>query len=269
MVSKTTQVATMALCAALYAVAKAITAFVPTPWGVGQFAPGVVVPAFFAVVSGPYVAALGAGIGVFVGDLYLTTFGLTNPLLSLIAGVPGNLVGFFLLGKLMEKWRSWNAFIWASLIAIFAGNLVAATGVVGYLSLFLPETWGVLPWEVQVATTLGFTLFWMATMLPFVIPIVPLLVRAATSVAGRTSAVAGIQSWQPSRPSQLVPASVAVAVLFGVAFFIVMFTSFGDLMFSQIVRPEHIGLVKTLTLVTAITMLVFGPLIPVLASHGS
>jgi hypothetical protein len=42
-----------ALCAALYAVGAYATAYIPSPWGFGQFRPAVVIPAFFAVVFGP------------------------------------------------------------------------------------------------------------------------------------------------------------------------------------------------------------------------
>jgi uncharacterized membrane protein len=83
----------VSLSAALYAVAISVTAPIPTPWGVGHFRPGVVVPAVFAVVAGPYVAGIGAALGTFVGSVVLSSVGLSNPLLSLVAGFPGNFAG--------------------------------------------------------------------------------------------------------------------------------------------------------------------------------
>ncbi|HDM88801.1 MAG TPA: hypothetical protein ENG65_02265, partial [Candidatus Bathyarchaeota archaeon] len=44
--------------AALYAVAIAVTSPIPTPWGVGHFRPGVVIPAFFSVVFGPFIGGV-------------------------------------------------------------------------------------------------------------------------------------------------------------------------------------------------------------------
>ena len=46
------KVTLIAMTAATYAVAKGITAFVPTPFGVGQFLLFIFVPAFFALVAG-------------------------------------------------------------------------------------------------------------------------------------------------------------------------------------------------------------------------
>lgn len=261
--TRTQMVTSSAICAALYAVAKVLTAFVPTPWGVGQFAPGVVVPAFFAVVSGPWVAAVGGGIGVFVGDLYLATFGLTNPFLSLIAGVPANFVGFLLLGWLLARYRSWRAFTWASLLALLIGNLIAATVVVYYIVVFMGAAW---PTDVQVATTLGFTLFWITTMFPFVIPVVPALVRATAATFRGGLSLAGARSWPSPRPATLLTDSVAIALLFGIVFVGLMFTPFGDLMFSRIQVPLDAFWIKILTLVAGISALAFGPLVGVIAS---
>src|SRR3990170_8513552 len=92
-VSNAFKLSLISISAALYAVAIALTAFIPTPWGVGSFRPGVLIPAFFALIYGPIVGGVGAAIGCFIGDLVQSTFGLTNPLLSLVAGVPGNFVG--------------------------------------------------------------------------------------------------------------------------------------------------------------------------------
>ena len=88
-------VTSTAPCAALYAVCSFATAYIQSPWGMGQFRPAVIVPAFFAVVFGPWVGGVGAAVGTLIcdsikhGTLYMG---------SLIAAVPGNFVGFYLLG---------------------------------------------------------------------------------------------------------------------------------------------------------------------------
>jgi len=48
-----------AVSAALYAVGSLTTAYIPSPWGMGQFRPAVVIPSFFAVVFGPWAGGLG------------------------------------------------------------------------------------------------------------------------------------------------------------------------------------------------------------------
>ena len=66
------KVALIAITAALYAVAKGLTAFIPTPFGVGQFLLFIFVPAFFAITGDTLSAAIGAGIGTFLGDTIKT-----------------------------------------------------------------------------------------------------------------------------------------------------------------------------------------------------
>lgn len=255
------EITAAALCAALYAVAKAATAFIPTPWGIGQFAPGVVVPAFFTIVFGPLVGALGAGIGVFVGDLYLSTFGLTNPFLSLIAGVPANFVGFYLLGWLMYKWGSWRLFLWASLSGLVVGNLIAASIVVFYISTLLGALW---PLDVQLATTIGLTLFWITTMLPFVLAIVPALVKAASKSRLSSLTSGSWLKWRGVSSSTVLSDSLVVAAIFSVLTFILVLTPLGDLLFATVKLPLNTFLIKSLTAVTAITTLIFGPLVTLL-----
>ena len=263
-------IAPTAICAALYVVAIIVTAPIPTPWGVGQFRPGVVIPAFFAVISGPYVAAIGAAIGTFVGDFYLTSLGLTNPLLSLIAGVPGNFVGFIILGWLVKRYRSWIGFIWSSFIGIAVGNLVAASGVVAYFTTLVGgNLWAEWPLDVKMATIFGLTLFWMATMLPFVIPIVPALVRGVSAFRGRLGRSIDLPIWGDTNFFKLILSSLFIAVILGFIFIGVMFTPIGEIMFSRIVSPEIAFWVKILTLIASISVLVFGPLIPLIAGSDA
>src|ERR1700758_5061278 len=92
-------VAAAASCAALFAIVNILTSPIHTPWGVGEFRPGVVIPAFYALIFGPIPAALGAGIGSFIGDMVsLVATGASNPLLAVVAGGIGNFLGFLVLG---------------------------------------------------------------------------------------------------------------------------------------------------------------------------
>jgi len=250
----------IALCAAGYAVAIAATSPIPTPWGVGHFRPGVVVPAVFAVIFGPFIAGVGAGIGTFIGDLVLTGAGLTNPLLSLVAGVPGNFVGFYVLGWITSRYRSWRSFVWGSFVALFVGNLVAATGVVSYLSFFIPE-WAAWPTGVKLATIMGFTFFWLTTMLPFVVPVVPVLVKALEPVSKRVSPAVRAPDLAWGKPSSLIWSSIPVAGVLVLLYSLVMFTPLGDEMFAKAVQAEYILWVKSLLAVAAAVMLAFGVLV--------
>jgi len=133
------EVALIISCAALYALAITATAPIPTPWGVRHFRPGIVVPALFAVISTPRIAGLGAAIGTFVGSFILSLFGLSNLILSLISGVPGNFIGFYMLGYLLSRYRSWGSFIVSSFTSLFIGNFIAASGVMAYFSFIMPS----------------------------------------------------------------------------------------------------------------------------------
>ena len=93
--SRAKLVASAAICAALYAIVNAATSFITTPFGLGEFRPGVVIPAFFAITAGPLPAALGAGIGSFIGDMVsLVPAGRSTFLWALLAGGTGNFLGF-------------------------------------------------------------------------------------------------------------------------------------------------------------------------------
>jgi hypothetical protein len=94
------QVATASLNAALYAALGALwTLFPITVFGV-RFWPQVFVPGAFAVLFGPWVGGVGAAVGIFIADV---VYGHHDALLSLLVGVPSNLVAFALLGYLTHK----------------------------------------------------------------------------------------------------------------------------------------------------------------------
>jgi len=86
-----------AVNAAVYAAIGALwTVFPLLLFGV-RFWPQVFAPAVFSVLFGPWVGGVGAAIGIFIADVI---YGHHDALLSLLVGVPSNLVCFFLVGWL-------------------------------------------------------------------------------------------------------------------------------------------------------------------------
>lgn len=172
------QVAAMAMCAGLYAIGSYLTAFIPSPWGIGQFRPAVVVPALFAVVFGPWTGGIGAAIGTFIADS--ARHGYLYPG-SYLAAVWGNLIGFFLFGWLLRNRFSWSRFVATSNITLTFANAVTA-----FLYVFIfkvlyasDQTYVVMPVDVQIFLSIGLTIWWFVTMLPFVLLFTPFLIRAA------------------------------------------------------------------------------------------
>jgi len=80
-----------------------------------RFWPVVVIPAVFAVLFGPLVGGVGAAIGIFISDMFIHG----NALLSLVAGVPSNFLGFYLIGYITRKNLGWTKL----LIGLGAGCL--------------------------------------------------------------------------------------------------------------------------------------------------
>jgi hypothetical protein len=199
------------MVAALYAVGKALTAYIPSPWGIGEFLIGLFIPAFFAVVSDTFPVAVGAGLGTFVGDaLFLTPLKETTPVLSLVAGVPANFVAFLLFGWFVKKYRSWPAFVAGTVCFVTLGNLIAGIDVVEFLGL--PQK-----------LILGFTLFWNIGAIPAVLIGVPILLKATEPLIGRSTILKHSVSWSGSvtRGQTMVALGFsAVFVLFGAALFL-------------------------------------------------
>jgi len=263
--SNALKISLTSISAALYAVAIAVTSFVPTPWGVGNFRPGVLIPAFFSVVYGPLIGGAGAAIGCFIGDFALSLFSLTNPLLSLVAGVPGNFVGFYLLGWLVSKRPSWSSFVISSFIALVIGNLIAALGVVGFFSIF--DSWSTWSLDVKVATIAGFTFFWVATMVPFVIPLMPPLIKAAKPIISTTGGNPSNVEIRWGKPNEMLKSTVIVSVILAVLYFIVMFTPSGDLIFSTAIYLETTFWVKTFLLISSAVIMAFGIIAAILVQR--
>ena len=165
-----------ALCASLYAVGSYATAYIPSPWGVGQFRPAVIVPAFFATIFGPLPAAIGAAMGTLIADS--VKHGYLYPG-SYLAAVPGNFIGFYLFGYIVKKFN-WRRFILASNITLTLANLIVAFLYVFVFKVLYLSQQKYLDMGPNGLTSfsIGLTLWWFVTMLPFVLLVTPPLIRA-------------------------------------------------------------------------------------------
>jgi len=257
----------ISISAALYAVAIAVTSPVPTPWGVGHFRPGVVIPAFFSVVFGPIVGGVGAAIGCFIGDFALSFFGLTTPLLSLIAGVPGNLAGFYILGGLVSRRRSIAFFVLSNFAALIAGNLIAALGVLVYFWFIVPD-WALWPMDLKITVLVGLALFWVATMVVFVVPLVPVLVTYIEPTLARIG-VRGVSNLSWNSPASLVKSSALVASILGAIYVLVVFVPGGSLLFGGVVPPELLLLASAVVFASGLIFAVLAGKLGKVSTSGS
>lgn len=163
-----------AVCAALYAVGSYATAYIPSPFGFGQFRPAVIVPALFGSLFGPFPAAIGAALGTLIADS--TKHGYLYPG-SFLAAVPGNFIGFFIFGYILKKKFNWTRFIIASVITLAVANaIVAFLYMFIFKSLYMQQL-ALLP-DMLTTVSVGLTVYWFVTMLPFVLLVVPPLIRA-------------------------------------------------------------------------------------------
>jgi hypothetical protein len=254
-VAKAKQLANMATCAALYTVAIAITAFVPTPWGVGQFRPGVVIPVIYAFLGGSLVAGVGAAVGTLLGSFILQAAGTgLGPFGSLVSGVPANFIGFYLLGMFVSKYKSWKGFIFGSFVSLMIGNLVAAGGVALYLTYVFPR-WASMVLEVKLGAILGLTLFWTVTMLPFVLALVPIVIVALSRTG--FSSMESFSYFRSASMKDVAVPSVSVAVILGAIYALIVTTSVGTLMFASVVSEQNIFWVKSLFAFSSVIMIGF------------
>ncbi len=239
-------VASAAICAALYAIVNALTSLLKTPWGVGEFRPGVIIPGFFAVVAGPIPAAIGAGVGSFVGDMVsLVPAGGSTPFLALFVGAPANFIGFLVLGWVFQKFPTWKGFIIGTTSGLFLGNLFAAEGVGAVLNL--PQ-----------ASAIGLLLFWFGTMFPFVVIFVPALVRFLKPQASKLTNKSSYPEITEPNPKVLWTWSVLVSILVIAAMLVIVFSqaSFVQLTGGTLVAWE------ALFLISAASVLIVGAFIP-------
>lgn len=200
-----TKIAVIVVTAVTYVLGKAITAPIQTPWHVGQLLIGIFFPAFFAIVSDTLPAAIGAGIGTFLGDvLFLVPLGATTPVLSLLAGVPANFFGILLFGWFAKKYRSWAGFAASTISFVTLGNLIAAVVVVLFLGL-------------PTSLILGFVVFWNTTSIPAILVGVPILIRAVRPLYNRTA----ILSYEPRWIGSVTTRQSVIALSFAGAFIVI------------------------------------------------
>ncbi|MGA2785211.1 MAG: hypothetical protein ABSF09_10995 [Candidatus Bathyarchaeia archaeon] len=266
--SNTRQIANVSTCAALYAISIAATAFIPTPWGVGQFRPGVVIPVVYAFVGGPLGAGMGATIGTFIGSFILQAAGTgLGPLGSLISGAPANFVAFYLLGWIVAKYRSWNGFVFGAFVSLLLGNFIAAGGVAIYLTYVVPR-WLTMILSVKLATVMGLTLFWTVTMLPFVLMVVPFLI-AALRRSGLSIVTSGEFAHLSSGNAKgLIYPSLGVAGILAVIYAVAIVTPVGSLLFASVTSPENMFWVESLFALTSGILIVFGLVGALVASRS-
>ena len=255
--SRGTQVAIMAATAVLYAIGKGLTAYIPTPWGVGSLLVFIFLPAFFAVVSETLPAAIGAAIGTFVGDVvFLTPLGTTNPALSLVAGVPANFFAFLLFGWFVKKYRTWSGFVAGTVAFVTLGNLIAAVSVVFLGSLVFAPAAGLASFNA-VNLVLGFTVFWNMTSIPAIIIAVPILIRVTRPLFGRSQILRFDPQWTVQTTGRQIALSIGFAGFFlilGVVFLVGFYSG----------APLWTNL-NFYVPFTALLVLVFAPLASVIA----
>jgi hypothetical protein len=237
--SVTVQVSVIAISAALFAVAKGLTAYIHTPWGVGQLFIASFIPAFFAVTADSLPAALGAAAGSFLGDiLFLVPLGATTPFYALTVGAPANFIATLLLSMFVKRYRSWPAFVAGTVCFLTLGNIIAGTLLV-YLVPF--------PHEL----ILGFTVYWDMTSIPAILIGVPILIRATRPIIGRSKVLSYTPQWSDVGRLQMV-------VSLG---FSLLFVALGAAIF--LLAPGTVsgwpGLASYFAL-SAVVVIVFGPL---------
>jgi len=143
---KTLHIAAFALNAALYvALGIFVSTILPLNFGGVRFWPQVIIPAVFATVFGPWVGGLGAAVGIFISDIALGG----SPVLSLMAGITSNFLGFWILGyianKKIDPQKSsliYGGFTFvAAVIAFLYTNLFSVGIIIGCYAVFLVIVW--------------------------------------------------------------------------------------------------------------------------------
>lgn len=261
--SVTSKVVTVVITAVLFAAAKGLTGYIPSPWGVGQLYIAAFVPMFFAVVSDTPSAAVGAGMGSFIGDMiFLLPVGATNPLLALVAGVPANFVETLLFGWVVKRYRSWPSFVTATVALLTLGNFMAGGLVAAAGPLVFSKLSGLTTLQGKAFLALGLTVFWDTTSIPAVLIVIPVLLRAVRPVSGRSTMITDYPSWSGFEPRRIAPISVLYAVLFlvlGAAFLLAPGAS----------SVTDITPIRTTIFAAAAVLLVLGPLAGYLAGSNS
>lgn len=245
--SVTVQISVIAISAALFAVTKGLTAYIRTPWGVGQLFIAAFIPVFFALTADTLPAAIGAAAGSFLGDiLFLVPLGATTPFFALTVGAPANFVAILLLSTFVKRYSSWAAFVAATICFLTLGNIIA-----GALLVYL------VPLPVQLI--LGFTVYWDMTAIPAILIGVPVLVRATLPTIGRSKILRYTPQWSNVGRRQMTVS----------LFFSLLFVALGGAIF--LLAPSLVsfwpGLATYFGLAAALVV-IFGPIANVVAGPG-
>ena len=263
-------VAATAVCAAAYAVSAYATSYIESPWGIGQFRPAVVIPAFFAIVFGPWVGGVGAALGTFVQSI--ARYG--HPWLTLVSGTPANFLAFYLMGRLLHEKFSWVRFVAVSVVLLVAANFVCALGVLAYYLLVgvFPLT---LPAQFYLGFSIGLTLWWYITMLPFMLLVTPVLLRAcARAMPGLMPGGVLHAALKQAVPSKLFAAVLTLSGLGMVLVGLVAFLPGAEVLvvaYESLVGPEYATIVlngiRTMFLLTGGSCAVVGLVLRILAQY--
>lgn len=259
-------VAFTSLGAALYFVGSYATAYIQSPWGLGQFRPAVIIPSIFALLLGPVVGGLSAAIGTLIADSVKHA---TLYIPSLVAAVPSNFLAFYLFGKLLQRRFRWPRFIVASVLALGIGNALCAV-----LYTLYQATIGVVSIELLPGLSVGLTIWWFSTMLPFQLLVVPPVLKAlAKSIPNLVPQDIIKECLEGVTPkSELVVTLLLVGcVTIGVAVLTILSQEV-SLFFVGALRPDRREIVKSLIVsmfsVTGAALLVTGSILTV-AKHSS
>jgi len=198
---KAIQVAAFAINAALYVVLGVLISSVfPIYFGGVRFWPQVIIPAVFAVAFGPWVGGLGAAVGIFISDVSLGG----SPLLSLMAGITSNFLGFWLIGyianKKFEVKKTTAVFgvlsiVSATVAYVYAGLL--AVGVIGLcFAVYLLIVWRAKKYtSYALGSVVGLLIG--SLIIGIVVPVYAVLFAPASTAfpALTTAGVLGLFTW--------------------------------------------------------------------------
>jgi hypothetical protein len=238
------RVAVIAITAALYALGKALTGFISTPWNVGEVLIAAFLPVFMVVVAETLPVAVGTGIGTFIGDYFVRT----TPILSLVAGVPANFIAILLLGWFVKRYRSWSSFVAGTVAFLTLGNLIAAVNVVLFLNL-------------PTGLILGLVLYWNTTGIPAIIVAVPLLVRAVRPLFGRSKILTDPPEWTAIVGKRQITVALLFATFYVLIGVVIFLTSSASV---EALSNNGLSLIGYFA-VAALVVFIFGPLSGVVA----
>jgi len=199
---KTIDVAAFALNAALYvALGVLISSVFPISFEGVRFWPQVIIPAVFAVVFGPWVGGFGAAVGIFVSDVSLGG----SPLLSLMAGITSNFLGFWLIGYIANKKISLKSStviygvvtVLCAIVAYVYTNLLAVGVIIGCFIVYSAIVmWRKSKWlSYEIGSVVG--LLFGSIIIGLVVPVYAVFFAPnVTTLPALTSAgVLGLFTW--------------------------------------------------------------------------